>query len=387
MKILLYQRSDVINSTGGTEKVLCFLSSELSKLGYDVTFMTNEKKTGRPFFPLNDKVNFINVGGTSFTGFKKHVFKLFKSIPILNKIKYFDNYKYTSDVIYKKIQEIKPDLIILANPSDLLELCYCHTYDCSIIQMIHNVPWNIFARRSKRVLKLTLSLMKNISVCQVLMPSFIELMKPYYNGKVVVIPNSVREVDSSDITDYNNTRKKIINVARVTPIKNQELLIKAFSLISDKYKEWTIDIWGACDKKYIKKLNKLIKEKKLENRVFFKGKTKNIFDELKYADIFAFPSLFEGFGLALTEAMSIGLPSIGLKTAPAVNEIIIDNENGLLSDNTPQDFAKKIERLILNKELRIKLGTAAKEIVKKYNKDNIINMWQQLIKETTHENN
>ncbi len=387
MRILFYQRSDVINSSGGTEKVLCFLSSELANLGYDVIFMTNEKKDGKPFFPLNSKVKFINIGGTNFSGFKKILFKLIKSTPLLKRFKGFDNYKYTSDVVYKNIEEIKPDLVILANPQDLVELCYSHTYNFPIIQMIHNVPWNIFARKSKSILKITLDLMKNVKVCQVLMPSFVELMKPYYDGKVVVIPNYVPEVDDNQTVKYNDKDVyKIINIARINRIKNQELLIKAFSLIANKYKNWNIEIWGTPDKRYIKILNELINKNNLQNRIFFRGKTKEPLKELQNADIFAFPSIFEGFGLSLTEAMAVGLPSIGLKTAPAVNEIIVDNDNGLLSENTPEDFANKLEILILNRKLREKLGISAKESVKKYSKEKILTMWQKLIKESLYEN-
>ena len=387
MRILFYQRSDVINSSGGTEKVLCFLSSELANLGYDVIFMTNEKKDGKPFFPLNSKVKFINIGGTNFSGFKKILFKLIKSTPLLKRFKGFDNYKYTSDVVYKNIEEIKPDLVILANPQDLVELCYSHTYNFPIIQMIHNVPWNIFVIKSKSILKITLDLMKNVKVCQVLMPSFVELMKPYYDGKVVVIPNYVPEVDDNQTVKYNDKDVyKIINIARINRIKNQELLIKAFSLIANKYKNWNIEIWGTPDKRYIKILNELINKNNIQNRIFFRGKTKEPLKELQNADIFAFPSIFEGFGLSLTEAMAVGLPSIGLKTAPAVNEIIVDNDNGLLSENTPEDFANKLEILILNRKLREKLGISAKESVKKYSKEKILTMWQKLIKESLYEN-
>ncbi len=383
MKILFYQRSDVINSGGGTEKVLCFLSSELAEKGYDVTFMTNENKKGKPFFNLSNKVKFINIGGTNFKGFKKFIFKLIKSTPFLEKFKNFNNYKYTSDIVYNSIDKIKPDLIILANPSDLLELCYSHKYKAPIIQMIHNVPWNIFARKSKKVLKMTLNLMNNVKVCQVLMPSYVDLIKPYYNGKVVVIPNSVPQISEENIAEHADKEKyTIINIARINYVKNQELLIKAFSLLANKYKNWNVNIWGNPDKKYISVLKNLINKYQLKDRIIFKGTTKEPLKELKNSDIFAFPSLFEGFPLALTEAMAVGLPSIGLKTAPAVNELIVNNKNGLLSEDSSQDFASKLEELIINKDLRKKLGTNARNDMKNYNKEKILEMWEKLIKET-----
>lgn len=381
MKILFYQRTDVIDSTGGTEKVLCFLSSKLSNEGYDIVYMTNDKKQGQPFFDLDKKVKFINIGGTQFIGIRKTFFKLIKSTPLLKIFPFFNNYKYTSDIVYNKIKEENPDLIILANPQDLVELCYSHIYKAPIIQMIHNVPWHIFYRKSKTVSKITLSLMKNVKLCQVLMPSFVKLMEPYYKGKVVVIPNSIPTTDDNFVCSYSNTKEKniIINVARITPIKNQELLIKAFAKITNKYPTWEINFWGNEDKKYKEKLNLLIKELKLENKVIFKGKTTTPLNEMKNADIFAFPSHFEGFPLALTEAMSVGLPTIGLKKAPAVNELIIDNKNGFLTEENEDNFASKLEELIINAELRKKFGLTARTLMKNYSEEKVVNMWKDVI--------
>lgn len=380
MKILFYQRTDVINSAGGTEKVLCFLSSSLAERGYDVVFMTNENKEGTPFFKLNDKVKFINIGGTSFKGFQKNIFKLIKSTKLLNILSCFNNYKYTSDVVYKYINQEKPDLIILANPQDLVEVCYSHTYNVPIIQMIHGVPWNIFHRKSKTVSKITLSLMKNVKVCQVLMPSFVDLMKPYYSGEITVIPNSIPQTDKN--IDYSNQKDKFIiaNVGRLAEVKNQELIIKAFAKIYKKYPQWEVDIWGNGSEKYTQKLTDLIEEFGLKNKVILKGTSKNILHELEKCDIFIFPSLFEGFGIALGEAMSVGLPSIGLRTAPAVNELIVDNTNGILIDNDVDDLVLNLEKLINNADLRKKLGTKAKEMIKNYSEENVLNSWEELIK-------
>ena len=247
--------------------------------------------------------------------------------------------------------------------------------------MIHNVPWHIFYRKSKTVSKITLSLMKNVKLCQVLMPSFVKLMEPYYKGKVVVIPNSIPSTDDNFVCSYSNKKEKniIINVARITPIKNQELLIKAFAKIANKYPTWEINFWGNEDKKYKEKLNLLIQELNLENKVIFKGKTTTPLNEMKNADIFAFPSHFEGFGLALGEAMSVGLPSIGLKKAPAVNDLIINNVNGFLTEDNEDDFAEKLEKLIIDTELRKNFGLSAKNIIKNYSEEKVINMWKNTI--------
>ena len=53
----------------------------------------------------------------------------------------------------------------------------------------------------------------------------------------------------------------------------------------------------------------------------------------KRTDIFAFPSYHEEFSLALTEALSCGIPAVGDKNCPAVNELIQDGLNALLEKN------------------------------------------------------
>lgn len=388
MKILFYQRSDVVNSSGGTEMVLCLLSSKLAEDGYKVTFMTNEKKIGKPFFYLSKKVNFINIGGTSFNGFKKFIFKIIKSTPLLKLLKYFDNYKYTSDIVHKNIENIKPDLIILASPADLLELCYSNTYKAPIIQMIHGVPWNIFHRKSKRVLKETLKLMSNVSICQVLMPSFIGMMKQYYNGKVIAIPNIVPSVNDTFTPEYSNKKKEmtIVNIARITSSKNQMLILDAFAKIANKYPNWNVKIWGRGNNKYKDDIHIAIKKYGLENRFLLIGETRDPLIELKNSDIFAFPTLFEGFGMAMCEAMTVGLPCIGLSGVPAVSEIIENEKNGILTENNPNSYAEALEKLINNVELRKKLGQNAKKSMKNYSAEKVMGMWKTTIKELINEN-
>lgn len=250
--------------------------------------------------------------------------------------------------------------------------------------MIHSVPWNIFHRKSKTILKKTLNLMKNVNVCQVLMPSFVELIKPYYNGKVVIIPNSIPTTSDNFICDYSDKKDKFIitSIARITPVKNQELIIKAFSKIHAKNPKWEVNFWGGEDIEYKEELILLINKLGLQNKIIFKGRTKQPLEEMKNADIFAFPSHFEGFGVALGEAMACGLPSIALKTAPAVNELIIDGKNGILSDNNVDIFAQDLEILMSNAKLRKKMGKTAKEMIKDYSEDKIIEMWEKLIKDT-----
>ena len=139
--------------------------------------------------------------------------------------------------------------------------------------------------------------------------------------------------------------------------KQQHFLIRSFSYLAKESPQWKVLLYGgAFTKGYDDYLKTLIHKFNLENQVFLMGTTDKLSDVLRNSDIFAFPTAYEGFPLALTEAMAIGLPCVGLKTTSAVNELIIDGYNGFLSDNNEYDFAQKLKRLMDDPQLRVTFG-------------------------------
>lgn len=126
---------------------------------------------------------------------------------------------------------------------------------------------------------------------------------------------------------------------------------------------------------------KLIKKYKLDSKVEFKGTTDNVFKILNIASIYACPSSIEGFSLSLTEAMAAGLPAIGYKSCPSVNELIIDGYNGFLCEDGIDDFAEKLKILMQDAELRKKMGQNAHESMKKFAPEKVWDQWNRLIKE------
>lgn len=124
---------------------------------------------------------------------------------------------------------------------------------------------------------------------------------------------------------------------------------------------------------------KAVKDNQLTERVHFCGTTDNVLEKYQKAKIFVFPSLHEGFGLALTEAMSAGLPAIGYKNCVGTNELIINGKTGILCDDGVDSLALALDELMSDAELRKKMGKAAKEEMKQYAPDKIWNMWEELM--------
>lgn len=175
----------------------------------------------------------------------------------------------------------------------------------------------------------------------------------------------------------------VANVARIDKNqKRQHLLIEAFNLIKDRYPDWSLELWGETDfdLRYTEFCKSLVRKYGLSKRIRFCGTTDDVAGVLAKVSIFAFPSAFEGFGLALTEAMSMGLPAVGYRSAPAVNEIIEDGVTGYLCDDGVIPLSEALAVLMDDEQLRIEMGSAAKQAMIQFAEDNVWEQWDALIK-------
>lgn len=83
--------------------------------------------------------------------------------------------------------------------------------------------------------------------------------------------------------------------------------------------------------------------------------------------------------------MAAGLPAIGYKSCPAVNELIIDGYNGFLCEDGIDDFAEKLKILMKDAELRKKMGQNARESMKQFAPKKIWDEWEDLINKVVEE--
>ncbi|WP_337807469.1 glycosyltransferase [Phascolarctobacterium succinatutens] len=378
MRILMVNLWKMINSAGGAEKVFCEMANMLSERGHSVTAIAFDKNKGKPFYAVNENVKFINSGQGCKLG-KNWWQKIRASFYSKNEKELYSEEIY-DDIRAKRlapfVNEKDFDVIISYNPSATRILIHKLKVKIPIITMFNVYPETIL----KDMSYLTKIALEKCSVIQVLLPSYVNITRKYIDNKMVVIPNIVPQYSNSDC----HKEKCIVNVARIDgQTKRQILLIEAFNKIKTKHPDWKLEFWGDIDydKKYYKKCQNMISHYKLSEQAFFRGATNNVLNVYNKAAIFAFPSAYEGFGLALTEAMSAGLPAVGCKSCPAVNELIKDGENGFLCEDGVDAFAQALEKLMIDEELREKMGKAAKEDMKQYAPDKIWDMWEKLIEQ------
>jgi glycosyltransferase involved in cell wall biosynthesis len=99
----------------------------------------------------------------------------------------------------------------------------------------------------------------------------------------------------------------------------------------------------------------------LAGRVTMTGRVDDVEDYLRASDVFAFPSEFEGLGLALIEAQACGLACVGSRTGGIVDVIEHDKTGLLVNPGQPADLAAALHALLAGEARRVALGAAARE--------------------------
>lgn len=93
------------------------------------------------------------------------------------------------------------------------------------------------------------------------------------------------------------------------------------------------------------------------------GETSDVESCLQGSDVFIYPSLFEGLGVALLEAMATGLPVLTTDTPP-LNEVVEDGESGLLCGVDEQScWTRQLRRLTADPDLRVELGRSGQKVI------------------------
>lgn len=151
------------------------------------------------------------------------------------------------------------------------------------------------------------------------------------------------------------------NAARLTHQKGQMLLLKAVALLRERGHNVRLVIAGTGELEA--SLNAFIRDNHMDEYAELIGFTNNVKGFHQSLDIFALPSLWEGFGYAMVEAMAAQKPVVAFDDN-SMPEVVQDEKTGLLAaPGDIRDFADKLERLVLDPELRERLGQNGRQRV------------------------
>ena len=127
---------------------------------------------------------------------------------------------------------------------------------------------------------------------------------------------------------FKKKKKIILAVGRLCKQKNFEDLIISFNDFQKKHRNYTLNIIG--DGYQREMLKKLIISLKLEKKVFLKGYIKNLRNEYKKAMLFVLPSIYEGLGNVLLDALNYSVPCISTRCKSGPKEILCYGKGGTL---------------------------------------------------------
>lgn len=398
-KILLLNLWRVNNATGGTEKVFFDMGNNLDRLGYQVFCVSYDVGEGRPLFSLSDTVSYRNLAENSpnsSDSSREFSFIIDRAIRIgrtsyhnfVNKFPLFDKpirivKQYLikagkGHLINQYISEISPDLIISFQPEATDVVLGRKGAGTKVITMFHMNPLAQFEQDKE----LFINSLKKSAAIQTLRPEFRgQLIQKTGVKNVVYIPNIVPE--HSIKADLDS--KVITFLGRFDKLqKRPHLLVEAFSRIAYSFPDWIVKLYGEfnLDPEYTNYIREIIKKWSLDDRILLMGVTDKPLMSLRESSIFVLPSSSEGFGLALTEAMSLGLACVGIKDCDAVDGILIDRQNGLLAEPDPTSIATAIGELIQDSGLRKRLGSQAKVSVEEFKPNKVWPLWDELITKT-----
>jgi len=411
MKILFIQHDSFLNGSGGTEKICSFLANAFSKAGNKVIIAVNQEEGGNPRFYLEPAVEVQNIYDEKLKLIKVFLWNnYFGSNPmkwllckIIKKGKKLGNwiiqkyYGLSSEGIEfhnlgirsthwnQYIHNIQPDIIITMSISSLLEVTFKNEIEVPIIDSINGRPdydySDILGCRSLKQMNYLKDSFKYLAGCQVLFENYKAYLPDTFKGIARTIPNPLPQYAENNLVNLTirKSRYKIVHLGALSiTVKQQDIAIKVFSKVAEDYPEWDLEFWGTGHDEQI--IQKFIKRNGLENRVFVKGFSNHPEEVLKSAEIFIFPSKYEGLPLALGEAMAIGLPCIGFKSCSGVNQLIKNNESGFLAEDE-DEMVEYLKILMDSANLRVKMGRCGHEISKGYDRDEIIKKWKNLVEE------
>lgn len=360
MKIAFYT-TYFTSHTGGVEKLICELACFLSRKGVEVIVFTEDDGD----FPLFEFPGTGKIIKCSLRDRRREALLDFRA----------------------KVEGVLPDVFVFASSS--------HTLFTKCINALTGLPTPLIISEHAcpQIIEEYHGANNRLLNCSVadgihlLVDRYLDSLPKYLLHKCYSIPNYVLQSElTASQSRKPNGRYKAINIARLDLTqKRQDLLIKAFAKIADKHKDWDIHIYGSFWKDdetdFIKTL---IKDNNLTDRVILEGGVSNIQEIIADANLFVFPSAFEGLSLSVLEAMAGGLPVVAYADCEGVNCVVETGKTGILVDQIDNidGFSQAMDTLMSDENLRAEYGKQAIEVSRLYSREAFLNGWEQMLIET-----
>ncbi|MBB4933917.1 glycosyltransferase involved in cell wall biosynthesis [Lipingzhangella halophila] len=196
-------------------------------------------------------------------------------------------------------------------------------------------------------------------------------------GWLVSMPNALPPGEYPQSSQENPI---MVAAGRIAAVKQYPKLLKAFSMVASVHPEWRLRIYAGGEGQ--DDLRTQIADMGLSNQVTLMGRTRDLPGELSKGSLLAVSSRYEGFGMTIIEAFSVGVPVVSFDCPQGPREIIEHERNGLLvpaQEVTSLGWA--LLRMVENHEERQRMSEAALRSSEAYALPVITRRWEEYIEE------
>ena len=368
MRILFVLRSIVLS--GGIERVMTEKANWLANNGHQVLFLTYEQSSHPLSFPLNSNVYYEDVDCQYYKVYQKNII-------IRPFLKFVFKQRFRNRLQNKIFSFLPEALVIPSNLAEFMGITISMVKYVPVVLECHSTHMEFLESSQKLRKRLRNHMIMSFAKRCSLLITLTEGDACYWHQfcrKVVTVPNPLSYYPERIIKKSSNGRR-IICVARLQTVKRIDRLIEAFALISNKYPDWYVEIYGDGPEKM--SLQQMIEDRGLQGKISILPPTVDIYKKYMESDFMVLSSDSEGFSLVLIEAMSCGLPAVSVACPFGPSEIVENGMTGLLTKMDVQDLAEKMEWMIIHEKERLQMGEQARIAAKKYQKGTVMKEWER----------
>ncbi len=350
---------------GGVARSISMLANYWAGNGWQITILTFDDGLSQPFYDLDPQIDILPLGIQGLE--TKNIRSIGTNLRRISRLR-------------KSIIASRPDLVIsFVNTTNILTLLAC--WGLKIPTIVTENLYPTFGGLNKICRYLQKLIYRHADLIVVQTHSALSFFPASEGYHTAVLPNPI-EIPASDIIQsrINTDDRYLLAVGKLIPQKGFDLLIKAFAQITDLHPDWNLTIIGEGEMRF--ELETLCSQLKLKDVVSLPGNVQNIDAYFHKADVFALTSRFEGFPLALGEAMACGVPVIATDCQSGPREMIHDGIDGILV--VPENIdalAAGLDLLMSDPEKRQYLSHYAPRIINRFGLNRATGMWQTAIKQ------
>lgn len=343
---------------GGAERVLSVLSDYWARDGYDITLLLLSNKIDSAY-ELNPLIHRQVLALRSKSKSWMHAVSA--------------NWRRLK-VLRSEISQSRPDVVIsFMTETSVLCILALVGKTIPVVACEHSDPYRDPENRAWRMLRRWVFRWADRVV--VLSRYAASYFSTAIRRNVRVIPNAVKENVIAPEPEL-----QIIAIGRLEKVKRYDVLINAFAALHKIHADWTLTIIGDGSQKH--SLEELIHSLHMDLYIHLPGRVETPDHYLCHSGIFVLCSEYEGFPMALCEAMAAGVASISVFYHAGVEDIITDGENGLIVyEKDEKSLTRAMMELIEHPIRREKLAEQGRLSMHKFSWQHVGKQWQAVFNE------